>query len=491
MGAKTLLLVDDDAVTTAVVQRQLSADNAYQVLTASTAEQGIAIALDTHIDLVLLDIQIPVMGGEMALQRLRTERPQTKVVILTGQKEVDLCVRCIKAGASDFLTKPCEPIRLRTTVENVLRTHELEQRLREAEAGIDEGQGYGRLYGRSRVMRNLFEQLRLLTGSDIGVLLTGQSGTGKDLVARALHEKGSRRNGPFVALNCGAIPETMLESELFGHEKGSFTGAIGSHQGCFEQANKGTLFLDEIGEMRMDMQVRLLRVLENREVRRLGGSKSILVDVRVIAATNCDLKKAVAENRFREDLYYRLAVYTVRMPTLAERENDAVELAERFASEASCRVGKFCAGLDTEAAALIKAYRWPGNVRELRNAIERAVLLCKNAQITANDLPEEVWLPDRGALPAEVLAAGQYTQERTPVSLPVVETTAIPTATLQPIIIPDSDKILPIEEEERRIFIKALRITRRDVARAAAALNVSRATLYRRIKELQIPLETL
>jgi DNA-binding NtrC family response regulator len=315
-------------------------------------------------------------------------------------------------------------------------------------------------------------------------------------VARALHRKGPRRDGPFVAINCGAIPESLLESELFGHEKGAFTGASNAHPGCFEQADRGTLFLDEIGEMRPDMQVRLLRVLETREVQRLGATKRTKFDVRVVTATNRDLRERVAVGAFREDLYYRLAIYRLGLPVLKDRESDIVELAERFLLEFSVKLQKRNLTLAPAVYVLLKTYSWPGNVRQLRNAIERATLIARSNQVEIYDFPEEI-----AATTIDLSALLTSNQLRAVALPPSHDSKCMLTVALEPPVAamslpaPDGahlggyvsrDEIFTMVVEEKRILERALKITRGDVTEAAKRLDISRATLYRRIKELSL-----
>jgi two-component system response regulator AtoC len=486
-----VLVIDDDLILLDIASRTLT-ESGYTVVSAETAEQGEQVARDARPDMILLDINIPQMGGEALLQKLRVEHPSVPVVVFTAQKDTDLAVRCIKAGAYDFLQKNCESARLLTTVRNALHARALEKRLGELRDGREDDASYDELYGESDAMRKVFAQLKTLERSDISVCIEGPSGTGKELVARALHKRGARSKGPFIAINCGAIPETMLESELFGHEKGAFTGAINVHVGCFEQAHRGTLFLDEIGDMRADLQTRLLRALENREVRRIGGTQTIQFDVRVVCATHQDLKNLVAQNRFREDLYYRLAVFRIALPPLHARGHDVVGIAERFIVEFSARLGKRVQGLTSAAGAVLLGYPWPGNVRELRNAVERAVLLCEGAEIGPEDLPEDVL---NGSHANEELIRELERMRKSarpsaaPANLGVAETAAF----AQPIALPpmaaaDNNEIIPIEVEEMRIIERALRITGGDIQQAANRLQIGQATLYRKIAKFQFDL---
>jgi len=521
---KTILIADDDEIFRSLLSILLKREG-FTVLEAETAEEGYRHALDEEIDLVLLDIGLPMMGGEALLARLRADRPNLPTVIITGSIDEDLAERCLNAGAVDFLSKPCDAPKLITTIRNVLRLRTLENRLREVQDGISGEQGYELLYGQSPAMRKVFDQLRALERSDISVLIEGPSGTGKELVARSLHRRGKRAAGPFVAINCGAIPETMLESELFGHEKGAFTGAQSSRAGCFEQSHGGTLFLDEIGEMRPDMQVRLLRALENHEIRRLGGTRTFTFDVRVIAATNRDLRECIASGSFREDLYFRLSVFRLELPTLKSRGDDVLGLAERFLTEFSARLHKRFQGFDGETRSLLKQYDWPGNIRELRNCIERAVLMADGNTIHARDFPQEILAAcgatrngfmhtEAGgssglltAVPMALTVGGAVAEAPPPASIPAPGVlnglttvaplggknaatsappsgyTALTGASAKP---ETADDIQPFDEEERRILQRALTLTHGDVADAAQRLKIGRATLYRKIKELNL-----
>ncbi len=475
MAKRTILIIDDDITVQMLISAILTSEG-YGTVIASSAEAGIALAKQQPFCLALLDIVIPEMGGEAALSELNISVPALPVIILTGNHDTDLAIRCIRNGARDFLTKPCEKNRLLTTIQNVVRLRELEE---EVSRVATQEEAFGVMFGRSAPMRRLFEQLRTAATTDIGVLLEGASGTGKELAARALHSTGARAKGPFVALNCGAIPESLLESELFGHEKGAFTGAATLHRGAFEQADGGTLFLDEIGEMRPDMQVRLLRALENREVRRVGGTSSIQLDVRIIAATNKKLQDTVRDGKFRDDLYYRLAVFRVTLPSLAERDDDILWLAHRFMLEFSSKFRKRCNRFDKKVESVLLHYPWPGNVRQLRNAIERATLVSSGEVILLNDLPEEI--QGHSGTPAPVVHA--------PASDAATAGTATPESVSSAVSDVRPGPVLTMALEEERIFRNALRVTAGDVARAAQMLDIGRATLYRRIKELNINTE--
>jgi len=492
LKSQTIFIIDDDALLVELMFRTLNKAG-YTTRSAETAEQGETMIAEQLPDMVLLDINVPVMGGEVMLAKLRATYPQLPVIVFTAQNDVDLAVRCIKEGAYDFLPKSCDSARLLTTVRNALHARALELRLSELRDGRDSAGGYDDLFGESEPMRKVFAQLKTLERSDISVCVEGPSGTGKELVARALHKRGARGKGPFVAINCGAIPESMLESELFGHEKGAFTGAINTHIGCFEQAHRGTLFLDEIGDMRADLQIRLLRALENREVRRIGGTQTIQFDVRIVCATHQDLKSLVAQNRFREDLYYRLAVFRIALPPLCDRGNDILGIAERFALEFGARLGKRIQGLSSGAAAVLMGYKWPGNVRELRNAIERAVLLTESNVIDRADLPEDI-LNNSKADPdfirewervQAITRAAASSQTNGPVA------SAGPSQSTPAASAANPTEILPMEVEEMRIIERALKITGGDIQLAATRLQIGQATLYRKISKFDFNLEQL
>ncbi|MBE7464782.1 MAG: sigma-54-dependent Fis family transcriptional regulator [Planctomycetes bacterium] len=482
MSNRQILIVDDDPMVRAMARATLEGAG-YSCAEASTAEEGEARAQREPFDLVLLDIVIPEMGGEAVLLKLKAAQPHLPVVVFTASKELDLAVRCMKRGASDFLPKPCEAPRMLTTVANALHVRALEARVEELEGRGASAAAYDRLYGESPAMQKVFDQLRTLERSDISVLIEGPSGTGKELVARALHMRGARAQGPFVAINCGAIPDTMLESELFGHEKGSFTGAINAHPGCFEQAHQGTLFLDEIGDMRADLQVRLLRALESKEVRRIGATRATAFDVRVVSATHQDLKARIAEGQFREDLFYRLAVFRLSLPALCERGDDVLGLAERFGLEYSARQGKRFRGLSRAAAAVLRQHRWPGNVRELRNAMERAVLLCEDGLVRLNDWPDDLVQAVRaegGTIPPEAPEA--RAAEPPPAKPLAMSASAGASPATGPVQYGQADgEIRTLEEEERRLIERALEVLKGDVQAASEKLGIGTATLYRKI----------
>jgi DNA-binding NtrC family response regulator len=344
-------------------------------------------------DVALLDIKMPQLSGLELLSAVKHRRPEVEVIMMTGHATVETALAAVKSGAYDYLTKPFEDVELvaRSVAKAIERkalfdrNRELENRLRQQEGGPPEG-----LVGNSAGMREVVRMVEAVAYSAATVLVTGESGTGKELVARALHARSPRKGQPFVALNCGALTETLLESELFGHVKGAFTGAQRDQKGLFDAADGGTIFLDEIGDIPMTTQVRLLRVLQEGEFKRVGAADSMKVDVRVIAATHRDLPKLVKSGKFREDLFYRLNVINIPLPSLRDRADDIPLLAHHFLRRYADRLGKKVRTVSPEAIELLSGYRWPGNVRELENAIERAVVLCRGDAVTATDLPPAV-----------------------------------------------------------------------------------------------------
>ncbi len=399
---KQILVVDDEANLRRVLSAQLSRDG-YDVHTAEDGEAALALLREHHIDLVITDLRMPRVDGMDLLRAALRDDPARPVVMLTAHGTVDNAVEALKTGAFDYLTKPFDQNEVRVIVRKALRTRELAS----TEASRQEGSPaketgiptrFG-IIGQSPPILELYAILQKVADTPTTVLVTGESGTGKELVARALHENSSRRDKPFIKVNCAAIPKDLMEAELFGHERGAFTGAIASKPGRFELASGGTLFLDEIGELPSDMQVKLLRVLQESEFERVGGIKTLQVDVRLVAATNRDLKKEIASGGFREDLFYRLNVVPIALPALRERSGDIPLLCEHFVAKFRARLKKNVTGVDPAAMEKLCAYGWPGNIRELENVIERAVLFADGATIAVADLPEDVRAKNGGPAP--------------------------------------------------------------------------------------------
>ncbi|MCX7803958.1 MAG: sigma-54 dependent transcriptional regulator [Planctomycetota bacterium] len=509
--SRKILIVEDDAALAELLAFQLRREG-YDTAVVGTGEQALALVAASPPDLVLLDIMLPGTDGVAVLSEIAASHPDLPVVMMTAAGTIDLAVSCMKKGAYDFLAKPFEFERLRAIVQNALRLRDMTVRVRRLERQVADMHAFDHIVAFSPGMKEAVEAARRAASSGANVLLLGESGGGKEVLARAIHFNGPRRSGPFVAVNCGAIPEGLLESELFGHEKGAFTGAFQRRAGCFEQAHGGTLFLDEIAEMRPDMQVRLLRAIERREIRRVGGDRTITVDVRIISATNQNLAARMREQKFREDLYYRLAVLIVRIPPLRDRVEDIEPLAERFLREMRERTDIPARRLSPEAAAALKRYRWPGNARELRNAIERAAVFEESDTIRVENLPQEIreLASATGAFEAVAAAAGAgqtapavaYAQHSAPPAdwRATPSAPAIPPGNTQPRSAdgyskppaaapretpgspPAEDgRILTMEEEERRIITRALALTGGNISDAARRLGLHRSTLHRKL----------
>lgn len=387
-----ILVVDDEAGMLESLQLLLE-HWGYEVLMASDGIEGQKIVESQDPDIVISDIVMPGTSGLELLRLLKSGNPSRPVILITAQGSVDMAVEAMKQGAQDFVTKPLDHPKLKATLEAAEKEIQLRRESRKLSSKLEKGSGFGDFIGTSRRMKEVYELLQSLAGTDAIALITGESGTGKELAARTVHELSSRSTGPFIAINASAIPETLIESELFGHEKGAFTGAAGVRPGCFELANRGTLMLDEIAEMPMSLQPKLLRVLEDGKVRRLGGRQEMSFDVRVLAATNQDPKKAVEDGRLREDLYYRLNVFTVTIPPLRERKEDLPLLVQHFIGEFNRKHNTRIQALRDGVMEMLKAYDWPGNVRELKNIIERAVILARGEWIEGSHLPPYIQNP--------------------------------------------------------------------------------------------------
>jgi DNA-binding NtrC family response regulator len=384
-----LLIVDDESDSRDALA-ELAVRWGYEVQTAADGTEALRRAIEWHPDVILTDLVMPNMDGLWLLRALRAELPECPVVLLTGRGTVQTAVQAIKEGAYDFIEKPLEISRLRVVLDRALEKKEtmrevqlLRRRLAALAPGTD-------MIGSGPAMQRVFELVKKVAPANASVVITGESGTGKEVVARAIHSLSARKDKPFVALNCGAIPPTLIESELFGYERGAFTGADQRRLGNFELAHGGTLFLDEIGELPLEMQGKFLRVLEERRFRRLGGKSEVEVDVRVICATNRDLKEEIKKTRFREDLYFRLHVFTIHLPPLKERREDVPLLVHHFVEKFNGETGKHVQGASPAAMAILQGYAWPGNIRELRNTVERAMILTDGDTIEEEHLPPDM-----------------------------------------------------------------------------------------------------
>jgi len=479
---KQVLIVDDEPNLRKILAAQLSRDG-YDVLLAEDGEQGLALLREHHIDLVVTDLKMPKIDGMTLLREALAEQPELPIVMITAHGTVDTAVEALKLGAFDYLTKPFDKDEVRAIVGKALKTRELAGEEPSAATPVPvsadstgelepkEGTRFG-IIGASAGLTELYAVLERVADSPTTVLITGESGTGKELVARALHDHSSRRGKPFIKVNCAAIPKELIESELFGYERGAFTGAVSSKPGRFELANGGTLFLDEIGEIPVEMQVKLLRALQESEFERVGGIKTIRVDVRLVAATNRDLKKLIAQSAFREDLFYRLNVVSIRLPALRERASDTPLLVEHFLKKFNERLKKSVTGVEPEALDLLSAYTWPGNIRELENVMERAVLFCDAQKLRVEDLPSELRGPggaSSGGISPSVEAGGSDLGSLTSLSGEGGLKEHVKVA---------------MSRLERDLVSRALKQTNNNVTHAARLLKISRKGLQLKMKEL-------
>ncbi len=387
-----VLVVDDNSLLRESVRLVLEA--AYEVREAAGGHEALDLLRATPVDVVLLDIRLPDLDGMAVLERIRALEEQVEVIMVTAVQTVRTAVTAMKLGAFDYLTKPFDKDELAALVRRAVEKRALEREVAYLRAELARRQNFDELVGQHPAMQRLYQLVASVARTPVTVLITGESGTGKELVARAIHRQGPRRDGPFVPVNVAALPESLVEAELFGHERGAFTGAVGRRLGRFELAQGGTLFLDEIATLRPDLQAKLLRVLQERELERVGGSQRIRLDVRIIAATNADLRRAIQAGTFREDLYYRLNVVQIVLPPLRERREDIPLLAQHFIRKYNQQFGKQIAGIAPRALEALVAYSWPGNVRELENLIERSVALVDGPLIELRDLPLDFLLAD-------------------------------------------------------------------------------------------------
>ena len=388
MKQPKILIADDEPALTTGLSAILS-DEGYEVEVVGDGQKALDKLISDSFGVVLADLKMPKLDGLALLRELQTREIPTECIIITGQATVDSAVQAMRQGAYDYIEKPLNAEKLnrvKALIPKALDKYQVQQKNRELSSRLETLTHYGELSGQSDSMREVYKVIEAVAPSTASVLILGESGTGKELVARAMHTKSDRAKGPFLALNCAALPKDILENELFGHEKGAFTGSTNEKPGAFEMADGGTIFLDEVAEMSTDIQVKLLRALETRTIRRLGGKKEISVDIRILAATNRDLQKALADGDLREDLYYRLAVVELYLPPLRERMSDIHLLADEFLARFAQQNGKKVTGFEESAMDWIVSYHWPGNVRELKNAVERAVIMSRGPKIAHTDI---------------------------------------------------------------------------------------------------------
>ena len=456
-------MVDDDVASCRLVAA-IARTEGLDVQTANDGAAGLAHYREWNPEIVLLDIQMPEMDGLEVLRAIRLIDSDTPVIMLTAERDLKTAVRATQLGAFDYLAKPVDQEELLLTLRRALETRLLKQEVAELRKQVGNGGGLHELMGKSIAVSRIAEQITTVAATTFSVLIIGETGTGKEVVAQAIHRHSDRRSQPFVALDCGAIPEPLLESELFGHEKGAFTGADRKKRGRFDLASGGTVFLDEIGNMPMGLQAKLLRVLESRQVQSVGGTQTTALDVRFLAATNDDLQQRVSEGKFRADLYFRLAQYTVPLPPLRERREDIGFLAHRFVSEVAIELRRPVHHISAEALAAIERYDWPGNVRELRNVMRQAVLESKTAQVEKPAVQRHLGKQVVGATPSK-----RQTTQKVPITRSLKE-------------IADA----AAREAERGAITETLRATQGNKSEAARMLRTDYKTLHVKIKALGI-----
>jgi len=440
-----VLVVDDDQAVREALARTLE-KLGFHVAVAADGQAGLDRLRQGDVHILLADLKMPKLSGHELLKAAKAIAPDVEVIVITGHGTVEDAVEAMKEGAYDFITKPFKRVQLEKTIKKAAEKQALVLQNRALQRRLDELQGAGQIIGGSPAMLRTLDLVAQVAPSAATVLIQGESGTGKELIANAIHHGSPRRDRPFIKVNCAALPETLLESELFGYERGAFTGAVARKEGRFELADKGTLFMDEIGDLSPATQAKLLRVLQEGEFERLGGTRTLKADVRLVAATNADLAALVKEKRFREDLFYRLNVITIQLPPLRGRREDIPLLAQHFLRRFATKNAKAIGGFTEEALDLLHTYAWPGNVRELENVIERAVVLTRSTMISPADLPETLVGSDQAARHL-VISIGT-----------------------------------PLEEVEDRLIDETLRYTKGDKTLAAKLLGIATRTIYRRMK---------
>ena len=445
----TILVVEDELnIRTALVT--MLEKRGYVARSAATAEEALPVLDETPMDLVITDLKMPGIGGMELLRRVKEAWQATEVVVMTAYGSIETAVEAMRLGAYDYITKPIDRDRFPVLVEKALERHFLASENRELRDRLETRARFEDMIGDSALMHQIYNLVEMVAASDVTILVAGESGTGKELLARAIHQKSPRSSGPFIPVNCGALPETLLESELFGYEKGAYTGAMSTKVGRFELADRGTLFLDEIGELSLKSQVDFLRVLETKEFRRLGGTKLIKVDARIIAATNRNLEEAVKQGMFREDLYYRLNVIPLRVPPLRDRAEDIPLMVQSFFREFALKHGREPQEVSREAMRLLRLYAWPGNIRQLRNVVERLIITVRERVVEPAHLPAEI----------------QASKEHIHTVLVTLGTT--------------------LEEIEREVIRRTLAEVTNHREKAAKILGISLRTLQYKIKEYGI-----
>ena len=447
-----ILIVDDDQMMCEMLEDDLKR-HGFHPTSYLSAEKALDALKTESFDVLLTDMNLPDMNGIELCERVATNRPDIPVIVITAFGSMETAIAAIRAGAYDFVTKPIDTEFLVLALDRAVKHHGLQEKVKLLDNALKKSHRFDELIGESPLMRKLMNRLDRVADTETSILITGETGTGKELVAQALHKRSHRSNGPFVAVNCAALPDALLESELFGHKRGAFTDAKTERKGLFLQAHNGTLFFDEIADIPLTLQPKLLRSLEERRVRPIGGTSEVAFDVRIIAATNRDIETAIEEDRFREDLYYRINVIQIDLPPLRERGTDILLLAQHFVEQFAFRSDKHVSGISNAASEKLLNYSWPGNVRELRNIIERAVVLTAYEKISVDDLPEKI----RDYKASRFLVESEIPSE-----------------------------LASIQEVERRYILHVLKTVGGNKTLAARVLGLDRKTLYRKLQHYKV-----
>lgn len=504
--AQKIIIIDDDMLTR-VSTADLIKSWGYEVETAASCQEGLKLLHDAVPDVAIIDLRLPDGDGMDLLSVIREQHPEVDAIILTGHASIDSAIEAIKKGAENYLEKPSDPNRLFVTLKKIAEKKDMRSEIVTLRRQLQKMGAFGALIGKSKPMQKLYSLIERVSGSDVPVFITGESGSGKELVAQTIHSLSKRRRERFVAINCGAVPPTLIENELFGHERGAFTGADQRQPGYFEMADGGSIFLDEITEMPPDLQVKLLRVLEQNKFRRIGGRQEIEIDVRVISATNRDPFKAIEEHKLREDLYYRLNVFPLHVPPLRERLDDIPLLASYFLEVLNEKEGKNITSFEPEVLQALQHHAWPGNVRELRNVVNRAYILASSDTITMACLPDEFKLkstpqvgPKARAVPMATTtleipthagqsiggsSGGDVGIDVMPATAPAVEAATMKagadTSAMLAIAVGTS-----IEEVEKLLIMRTLELNQGNKPKTAEALGISLKTLYNKLERYEL-----
>ncbi len=452
---KTVFIVDDEPAIAKLLTYWVKDKWGYKVKTFPNGELMLQ-KIGENPDLILLDIMLPGLNGLEVLKQVKQYNALIPIIILSAQGRIEIALDALRFGAFDYFPKPIDTQRLEPAIKNAIKNYDLSRELENLRENVQQSYKFEKIVSNDGKMQDVFRLMTKILNSDITVLIHGESGTGKELIARAIHYNGIRKDKPFIIINCASIPRELLESELFGHEKGSFTGAHQRKIGKFELASNGTIFLDEVGELEMSLQAKLLRVIQEKEFERIGGNELIKSDVRILSATNRDLKKAVETKEFREDLFYRLNSFPINIPPLRSRRGDILTLAAHFLEVFTQKIGKPITGFSKKSLKLMYDYDWPGNVREMENAIERCVLLCETGTIEVDDFPSHLRLTREDS---KYDSSSPFFQD---------------------------DVIVPFEKIKEESLRHALRITKGNILAAAKKLKLSRATIYRLFEKYKI-----